>query len=208
MPREMSFIEAAAAPLTFLTAWHMLVSLAKLQPGETVLITGAGSGVATAAIQIARCLSAHVIVTSTSADKLLRAKALGAHEGILCPPDDLARSIRKMTSGRMVDVAFEHVGGEHFSSAMKSLRRSGRLVTCGATANASVMVDLRYIFDRQLQILGAKMGGLAEMRRVWELISSGHLKPVIDRTFTLDDARAAHDYLAQKSQFGKVVLTL
>jgi NADPH:quinone reductase-like Zn-dependent oxidoreductase len=208
MPDSMSFVDAAAVPLVFLTAWHMLDALAQLQKGETILVIGSGAGVATAAIQIAKLRGARVIATSTSPDKLARAKALGADDGILHPPEDLARTARKLTGGAMADVVFEHVGGKIFGEALKCLRRSGRLVTCGATAGHDATIDLRYVFDRQLKIFGAKMGGLAEMRAVWALVAGGKLKPVVDRTFPLAEAARAHEYLGARGQFGKVVLTL
>jgi NADPH:quinone reductase-like Zn-dependent oxidoreductase len=206
MPGGMSFPDAAAVPLTFLTAWHMLSTLAELKAGETVLIVGAGAGVATAAIGIAKRLGARVIATSTSKEKLERAKALGADHVLQHPPEELARSVRKLTGGAMADAVFEHVGGELLGEALKCLRRSGRLVTCGATSGFVAPVDLRYVFDRQLKILGAKMGSLKEMKQVWALAAAGELKPVVDRTFPLAEARAAHEYLAARGQFGKVVL--
>ena len=207
MPDSLSFTDAAAIPLTFLTAWRMLATLAELKAGETVLIIGAGAGVATAGIQIAKHLGARVIATSTSEEKLARAKALGADEVIHHPPEEIARAVRKLTGGAMAEVAFDHVGGAIIGEALKSLRRSGRLVTCGATGGFIAPIDLRYVFDRQLKIFGAKMGSLAEMRTVWSLVSEGKLKPVVDRTFPLAQARAAQEYLAAGAQFGKVVLT-
>ena len=207
IPPTLTFESAAAAPLAFLTAWHMVVTLAELRPGETLLVVGAGAGVATAAIQIAKLCGARVIATSTSKDKLERAKALGADLLIHYPPEELARTGRKLTGGGMVDAVFEHVGGDVLGEALKCLRRSGRLVTCGATKDPVASIDLRYVFDRQLKILGAKMGNLAEMRRVWSLVASGELKPVVDRTFPLAEALAAHEYLAGRGHFGKVVLT-
>jgi NADPH:quinone reductase-like Zn-dependent oxidoreductase len=206
IPPSLSFAEAASMPLTFLTAWRMVVSLADLKPAETILIVGAGAGVATAAIQIAKRCGARVIATSTSKEKLDRAKALGADLVVHHPPEDLVRTVRKLTDGAMADAVFEHVGGELIGEALKCLRRSGRLVTCGATAGPVAPIDLRYVFDRQLRIFGAKMGSLAEMRRVWTLVSEGRLKPVVDRAFPLAEARAAHEYLAAGGQFGKVVL--
>ncbi|MDE2490615.1 MAG: zinc-binding dehydrogenase [Elusimicrobia bacterium] len=206
MPDALGFDEAAAAPLTFLTAWHMVVTLADLRPGETLLVVGAGSGVGTAAVQIAKLLGARVIGTSRSEETLARAKALGADAALRHPPEDLAKSVRKLTGGKMADAVFEHVGGALLMNALKCLRRGGRLVTCGATAGPEATLDLRYVFDRQLRIFGAKMGSLAEMRRVWALIAEGRLKPVVDRTFPLAEARAAHEHLASSGHFGKVVL--
>ena len=207
MPDGMSFTDAAALPLTFLTAWHMLVSLAELKPGETVLVIGAGAGVSTAAVQIAKLAGAWVIATSTSKEKLERAKELGADETIAHPPEDLARSVRRLTKGKMADVVFEHVGMSVLAEAIKCLRPSGRLVTCGATAGPLAEIDMRYVFSRQLKIMGSKMGNLAEMRAVWALAAAGRLKPVVDRTYPLAEARQAHEYLEARGQFGKVVLT-
>ena len=208
MPKDMPFENAAAAPLTFLTAWHMLVTLAELRPGEILLAIGAGAGITTAAIQIAKMCGARVIATSTSQSKLARAKALGADFVVLNEsPGNLARSVRALTGGKMADAVFEHVGGELIGEALKCLRPSGRLVTCGATSGPVASIDLRYVFSRQLKIFGAKMGSLAEMRRVWSLVAEGTLKPVVDRAFPLEEARAAHDYLSARGQFGKVVLT-
>ena len=206
MTAAQTFAEAAAVPLTFLTAWHMLETLAQLRAGETLLVVGAGAGVATAAISIAKSLGARVIATSTSEEKLERAKALGADFTLQHPPEDLARTVRKLTGGAMADAVFEHVGGSVIGEALKCLRRSGRLVTCGATAGPVAPIDLRYVFDRQLKILGAKMGSRAEMRAVWSKVAAGKLKAVVDRTFPLAEARAAHEYLAARGQFGKVVL--
>ncbi|HEX4046734.1 MAG TPA: zinc-binding dehydrogenase [Elusimicrobiota bacterium] len=206
MSAAQTFAQAAAAPLTFLTAWHMLETLAELRSGETLLVMGAGAGVATAAIQIAKRRGARVIAVSTSKEKLERAKSLGADFAIQNPPEDLARTVRKLTGGGMADAVFEHIGGSFIGEALKCLRRSGRLVTCGATAGPVAPIDLRYVFDRQLRILGAKMGGRAEMRAVWERLAAGEFAAVVDRTFPLAQARAAHEYLAARGQFGKVVL--
>ncbi|MFI5362640.1 MAG: zinc-binding dehydrogenase [Elusimicrobiota bacterium] len=206
MPPSLDFARAAAAPLTFLTAWHMLMTLAELKAGETLLVVGAGSGVATAAISIGKRLGARVIATSTSEAKLERAKRLGADLTIHHPPEELPRAVRKLTAGAMADAVLEHVGGDVLPEALKCLRRSGRLVTCGATKDPIAPIDLRYVFDRQLRIIGAKMGSLAEMRRVWPLVASGELVPIVDRSFPLSEARAAHEYLAARGQFGKVVL--
>jgi NADPH:quinone reductase-like Zn-dependent oxidoreductase len=206
MPDSMSFTDAAAVPLTFLTAWHMLSTLAELKTGETVLVIGAGAGVSVAAVQIAKHLGAKVIATSRSAETLERARALGADMTVHHPPEELARSVRKLTGGAMADAVFEHVGAPILGEALKCLRRSGRLVTCGATGGFSAPIDLRYVFDRQLRILGARMGNIAEMNVVWSLVAAGKLRPVVDRTFPLSEARSAHEHLAGGGHFGKVVL--
>ena len=206
IPEGMSFAEAASLPLTALTAWSMLSGAARLAAGETALIIGAGSGVAAAGIQIAKALGARVIATSTDAAKLERAKALGADLVVHHPPEELARSVRKLTAGAMADVVFEHVGGELLGEAVRCLRPSGRLVTCGATADPVAKLDLRHVFMKRLRILGVKMGTPREMREVWELVKDGRLKPVVDRVYPLAEARAAHERLASRGQFGKVVL--
>ena len=207
MPDSLSFIDAAAVPLTFLTAWHMLTTSARLRPGETVLVVGAGAGISVAAIQIAKLAGARVIATSTSKEKLEGARGLGADETIHHPPEDLVRAVRRLTKGRMADVVFEHVGVAVLMEALKCLRPSGRLVTCGATSGALAEIDLRYVFSRRLSLLGSTMGNLAEMRRVWALAAEGRLKPVVDRAYPLEQASQAHERLEAGGQFGKVVLT-
>lgn len=206
MPERQSFEEAAAYPLTFLTAWHMLMTLGGLGPDQTVLVLGAGSGIGVAAIQIAKLAGAKAIAVSTSEEKLAKAKALGADAGILIPAQEIVRETRKLTGGRMADIAFEHVGPATFESSLKSLKKGGRLVICGGTTGPKVELDLRYVFSRQLQILGSYMGTQSEMRRVARLVAEGKLKPIVDRVFPLSEARQAHEYLAGKRQFGKVVL--
>ncbi len=208
IPNEkMGFPEAASIPLTFLTSWHMLKTLAGLKKGETVLVTGSGSGVGVAAIQIAKALGARVLAASSSEEKLAAAKSLGADETVLTPKQSLYRKAMKLTGRRGVDVAFEHVGPPLFGEALKSLAPGGRLVTCGATAAPKAELDLRYVFFKELKIMGAKVGTLAELKELIRLFADGRLKPVIDRTFPLNEARQAHEYLAARRQFGKVVLT-
>ncbi|MBI3551402.1 MAG: zinc-binding dehydrogenase [Elusimicrobia bacterium] len=208
LPGNLSFEEGAAYPLTFLTAWHMLMTLGGCGPDSTVLILGAGSGVGVAAIQVAKLSGAFVIASSTSEEKLEKSVKLGADAAIHSPPQDIMKSVHKLTKGGMADIAVEHVGPAVFDAALKSLKTGGRLVTCGSTTGPTVELDMRYVFSRQLQILGSKMGTQAEMREVARLVAAGRLKPVVDRTFPLSQARQAHEYLAQKKQFGKVVLTV
>ncbi|MEK7858081.1 MAG: zinc-binding dehydrogenase [Elusimicrobiota bacterium] len=208
IPDALSFEEAAAYPLTFLTAWHMLMTLGACGPDQTVLVMGAGSGVGVAAIQMAKLAGARVIAASTSEEKLARAKALGADFLIHNPPQDLVRQTTRLTGGAMADIVVEHVGPAVFDGALKCLKTGGRLVTCGSTTGPVVELDMRFVFSRQLQILGSKMGTQAEMRRVARLVAQGKLKPVVDRRFPLAEARQAQEYLAAKKQFGKVLLTV
>jgi len=206
LPSGLSFEEGASLPLTLLTSFHMLSGLARLRKDETALVIGAGSGVGSAAIQIAKALGARVIAASTSEEKLKLAKELGADDTILGPGDKLARKIRQATGGSGVDVVFEHVGGAIFSDALRSLRHGGRLVTCGATADPMPALDLRHVFFKELQILGAKMGPLKELEEALQLVEAGSFRPVVDKVFELADTREAFEYLASGSQFGKVVL--
>ncbi len=208
LPENLSFEEGAAYPLTFLTAWHMLTTLAVLRAGETLLVMGAGSGVGVAAIQIAQLCGARVIAASRSEAKLAKAREAGADWVVQAPPKDVLRETRRITGGRMVDVVFEHVGPAVFESALKSLRPGGRLVTCGATTGPQVTLDLRYVFSRELSIMGAKMGSRAEMEEVSRLVAAGKLRPIVDKIFPLKDAAAAHRYLADSEHFGKVVLSV
>ncbi|MBI4970781.1 MAG: zinc-binding dehydrogenase [Candidatus Omnitrophica bacterium] len=205
---KLSFKEWASIPLVFITAWHMLITRAKLQPGETVLIQAAGSGIGIAATQIAKLTGATVIATAGSDEKLKRAKSLGADYGINYSKEDTAEKVRDITKDHGVHVVFEHVGPATWPSSMKSLAKLGRLVTCGATSGAKVELDLRFLFSRQFTILGSYMGGRFELDKVLELIEAGKLKPVIDKTFPLKDARAAHEHMLDRKNFGKIVLEI
>lgn len=206
IPENVSFDGAAALPLTLLTAWRMLKTLGETGPGQTVVVVGAGSGVAVMGIQIAKALGASVIATTTDSAKVERAKALGADHVLVAPPADLAREVRKITAGAMADVVFEHVGPALFHDTLKCLRPSGRLVTCGSTSGPKVELDMRYVFSRQLRVIGSRMGSLKEMREAWALVETGKVKPVVDKVFPLADAVAAHARLESRGQFGKVVL--
>jgi len=205
-PENLSFEEAAATPLVFQTAWHMLVGRAELAPGEDVLVLGAGSGVGTAAIQIAKFFGARVIATAGSDEKLAKAKALGADELINHKTQKIASEVRRITAKRGVDVVFEHVGTATWDDSVASLAPCGRLVTCGATTGYDAKVDLRFLFVRQLSLLGSYMGTKTELYTVMKLVAAGRLKPIVDRVFPLAEAAAAHRYLESGSQFGKVVL--
>jgi NADPH:quinone reductase-like Zn-dependent oxidoreductase len=196
----------SAIPLTFLTAHHMLHRQARLQAGETVLVHAAGSGVGVAGIQIARRAGATVYTTASTQDKLDRGIELGADVAINYVEQDFAEAIRELTDGRGVDVIFEHVGGEVFEQNLHSLARGGRLVTCGATSGGRVEFDLRYLFVKQIHLIGSYMGGRKELLEVFRGVRAGDFVPVVDRVFALAEARDAHIYLNDRRQFGKVVL--
>ena len=205
-PENLKWEEAASIPLVFQTAWHMLVGRAELQPGEDVLILGAGSGVGIAAIQIAKFLGARVITTAGSDEKLAKARELGADHLINHKTQKIRDEVRRITNKRGVDVVFEHVGTATWEDSLASLAPGGRLVTCGATTGYDAKVDLRFLFSRQLSLLGSYMGTKSELRTALKLVAAGKLKPIVDRVFPLAEAAAAHAYLESGSQFGKVVL--
>ena len=205
-PENLSFEEAAAIPLVFQTAWHMLVDRAQLQPGEDVLILGAGSGVGSAAIQVAKFFGARVITTAGSDVKLEKARQLGADHVINHKSQKIRDEVRRITNKRGVDVVFEHVGTATWDDSLASLALAGRLVTCGNTTGYDAKLDLRFLFSRQLSLLGSYMGVKSELHTVMKLVSTGRLKPVVDRVFPLAEAAAAHAYLESGQQFGKVVL--
>jgi NADPH:quinone reductase-like Zn-dependent oxidoreductase len=206
IPDEIDFAHAAAFPLTFLTAWHMLMTRAGLKRGEDVLVLAAGSGVGQAAIQIASLHGARVFATAGTADKLERARALGAVEVIHHHQQDIAEEIKRLTNKRGVDVVIEHVGEATWAKSVRSLARGGRLVTCGATTGPDGALNLSALFSKQLSILGSYMGTKGELMRAARFFFSGQLKPVIDRIFPLAEAAAAHRRMEESGQFGKIVL--
>lgn len=207
-PDAPDFVQAASVPLVFVTAWHMLVGLAGVRPGQTVLILGGSSGVGIAAIQIAKLFHCRVITTAGDEKKLEKARALGADEGINHYKQKISEEVRRLTNKEGVDIVVEHVGAATWDESMKSLKTAGTLVTCGATTGPSVSIDLRHLFARQLRLLGSYMGTMGELLDVLGHVFAGRLKPVVDRTFPLSDVRAAHEYLEKSQMFGKVVLTL
>jgi NADPH:quinone reductase-like Zn-dependent oxidoreductase len=205
-PENLDWTEAAAVPLVFLTAWHMLVGRAALRPGEDCLLIGGGSGVGSAAIQIARMLGARVIATAGGPAKLERLRALGAHEAIDHAAEDVQARVRELTAKKGVEVVFEHVGGAVFEGALGTLARGGRLVTCGATAGGQVNLDLNLLFGRHLSLLGSWMGRRAELVEVLRFVRDGRLKPVVDSVMPLAEARRAHERIEARQHFGKLVL--
>jgi NADPH:quinone reductase-like Zn-dependent oxidoreductase len=208
MPEELSFEAAAAFPLTFLTAWNMLVNLAHIKRGDDLLVVGAGSGVGSAAIQIAKLFGARVIAAAGSEEKLDKAKKLGADEGIDYTGQDLVIEVRHLTAKRGVDVILEHVGGAVFEKLIPVLATGGRLVTCGATSGHLAQTDIRYLFMRQLSIMGGFMGPKADLLQIVKEIARGTLKPLVDRIFPLTDAATAQCVMEDRKLFGKLVLVV
>ena len=206
LPPTFSFEEAAAFPLVSVTAWHMLFSLANLQPGETILVMGAGSGVGSIAIQMASMIGARVLTTVGAKEKFAKAEALGADVVIDHSREDVLKRVHDVTKTQGAHVVIEHIGEQVWDVCLRALAHGGRLVTCGATTGGTVKVDLRHLFSRQLTIKGSYMGTRAELRQAIHLLSQGQLKPVVDKVFPLTEARNAQEYLLSRKAFGKVVL--
>ena len=206
LPSTLSFEEAASFPLVFLTAWHMLITRADVKAGQEILVLAAGSGIGTAAIQIAKLAGGWVIATAGSDEKLEKARGLGADEVINYRREDFSKKVRELTGGKGVDVVFEHVGPETWERSLTSLAKNGKLVTCGATSGPEARTDIRYIFSRQLSIMGSMMGTRSELLEVTKLMEIGKLKPVIDSVYPLQRACQAHEYLLTRKNFGKVLL--
>ena len=207
IPDDMSFEDAAATPLVFLTAWHMLMGRARLQAGEDVLVLSASSGVGTAAIQIAKLFHCRVIATAGGERKLAKARELGADHVIDHYQQDISAEVRKFTGKRGVDVVVEHVGVATWQKSLESLAPGGRLITCGATTGYDARVDLRFLFSKQWSLLGSFMGSLGELHQVLKFVFRKQLHPVVDRVFPLSEIAEAHRYLENKEQFGKVIVT-
>ncbi len=209
LPKGLSYVEAAATPLVFLTAWQMLVGRARLRAHEDVLIHAAGSGVSSAGIQIARLLGAGRIIATAGTDtKLDRARELGATHTINYRQTDFVAETRKVVGRKGVEVIFDHVGGEHFERSMRLLGWAGRIVLCGATSAPEARINLRAVFFKSLSILGSTMGSQGDLRRLAPYFESGDLRAVVDRTLPLEQARDAQEALSRREQFGKIVLTV
>ncbi len=208
IPERLTFEQAAACPLVSVTAWHMLFALGGLRPGETVLVMGAGSGVGSVAIQLARAAGARVYTTVGSDDKVAKAKELGAEEVILHTREEVAKRVKGLTDGRGVDLVIEHIGPAVWDHCLQSLARGGRLITCGATTGGEVKLDLRFLFSRQLTLKGSYMGTRAELLEAAKLLGAGQVRPVVDRVFPLREARAAQEYMLERKVFGKIVLAV
>jgi NADPH:quinone reductase-like Zn-dependent oxidoreductase len=205
-PKDLSWAEAASLPLVTVTAWHMLVTRANVQPGEDVLVHAAGSGVGSLGIQIAKLRGARVIATASSDEKLAKAKELGADDLVNYSRDDWPKEVKRLTNRRGVDVVFEHTGAATWPGSIASLKTNGRVVTCGATSGFAAQTDLRQVFYRHLTILGSFMGSKGELLAAMKFVESGRIRAVVDRTLPLADARRAHELMEDRAQFGKLVL--
>jgi NADPH:quinone reductase-like Zn-dependent oxidoreductase len=206
IPGDLNFDEAAAVPLVFVTAWHMLFTRAGLKPGEEVLVIGAGSGVGSAAIQIAKLAGARVIATAGADWKLEKARALGAEEVINHSKQSIVDEVRRLTAKRGVDVIVEHVGAAVWDACFDSLATYGRLVTCGVTSGGEVKLNVQALFGRQRSVLGSFMGGKGELLDALKLLGRRELKAVVDSAFPLKDAAAAHKKMESREFFGKILL--
>ena len=205
-PERLSFADAAAMSLSFLTAWHMLNARAQLASGESLLVHAGGSGVGSCAVQIGKHLGARVIATAGSARKLALAKELGADETINYQEEDFVARVKALTGRAGVDVIFEHVGGEVFERSLRCLAWAGRLVTCGATTGIDARVNLRHLFFKSQSILGSTMGTRREFGELVERYEAGHFRPVIDRVLPLEEIQDAHRAIEARDVFGKVVI--
>ncbi len=206
-PERMDFVQAASVPLSFLTAYHMLVTKAKLQAGETVLVLGAGSGVGIAAIQIAKAYNANVVATAGTDAKLRKSLELGADYTINHKSKKVSEEARKYTEGRGVDVVVEHPGKATWDESLRSVAKGGRIVTCGATTGYDAVTDIRYVFVKEISIFGSYMGGSGELLRVLELFKQRRLRPVVDISMPLSNAKEAQIRMEKSEHFGKIVLT-
>jgi len=206
LPENLRPEEAVALPLVLLTTWRMLIRRARLAPGETVLVQAGGSGIGSTAIQIAAFLGCRVITTVGSPEKAPRARALGAAEVILHTQEDVVEAVRRLTGKRGVDVVVEHTGEATWATSVRCLTKGGRLVTCGATSGAAAAIDLRVLFFKQLSLLGSTMGSPIDLRDAFRLVRQGRIRPVIDRSFAMEELPEAHRYLETRQAFGKVTL--
>jgi NADPH:quinone reductase-like Zn-dependent oxidoreductase len=205
-PAELSWEEAASLPLVTITAWHMLVTRANVQPGEDVLVHAAGSGVGSIAIQIAKLRGARVITTASSDEKLAKARELGADETVNYTRDDWPKEVRRLTNKKGVDVVVEHTGAATWPGSISSLKNNGRLVTCGATSGFDAHTDLRQVFYRHLSLFGSFMGSKGELLEAMKFVREGKIRAVVDRVLPLSEARQAHELIEDRAQFGKIVL--
>jgi zinc-binding alcohol dehydrogenase/oxidoreductase len=208
IPDDLSFEDAAAFPLVFETAHRMLVTKAGLESGETVFVWGVGGGVASAALAIAKSLGARVIVTSSSREKLERARGLGADDAIDHASEDVRARVKELTGGRGADVVVETVGDATWKTSLEVAAQGGRIVVCGATTGPNPPAGLHRVWWKELRVLGSTMGAAEDFEACLELVASGRARPVIDEVFALAEARAAHERLEAGEQLGKIVFRI
>jgi NADPH:quinone reductase-like Zn-dependent oxidoreductase len=208
LPDDADLVAAGALMVGHLTAWRMLFGKRALRPGETVLIVGIGGGVAVAALQLALRAGARVLVTSSSDEKIARALALGASAGVNYRSEKVAQRVLALTGGEGVDMVIDSVGQASWADSLRSLRRGGRLVTCGATTGSDPSAEIQRMFIRQLEVYGSTGGSIEEFRQLVALFARGEIQPLIDRSFTLDRIDDAFETLHRGEQFGKLVVTM
>jgi NADPH:quinone reductase-like Zn-dependent oxidoreductase len=208
IPNGLSFEEAAAFPLVFETAYRMLVTKARLAEGEWVLLWGIGSGVASAAFVLAKALGARTIVTSSSSEKLARARELGADAAVNHVQDDVSAAVKEATEGKGADVVVEHVGEATWKTSLQAAGSNARITVCGATSGPNPPAQLHRIWWKQLTVYGSTMGSKEDFEGAYELVASGAARPIVDRVFPLEKTAQAHEYLEEGRQFGKVILAI
>ena len=207
-PKSLSFEEAAAIPLTFLTAWQMVVDKLGVRPGDDVLVMAAGSGVSVAAIQIAKLFGARVIATAGSEDKLRRAKALGADETVNYTHPDWPKEVRRLTGGKGADKVVDHTGALYFEGVIKATANGGRIAIAGASSGYEGTLPFAHVFYRQLSILGSTMASKSRLFPILRFVEEGKLKPVVGQVLPLEAAAEGHRLLEERRVFGKVVLQM
>ena len=205
-PPALSWIEAAAIPLTFLTAWQMVVDKLRVKPGEDLLVMAGGSGVSVAAIQMAKIYGARVIVTASSDEKLAKAKELGADEGVNYSNPDWSKEVRKLTGGKGADAVVDHPGAQYWEGVIKATAWGGRISLVGASSGYEAMTPLSHIFYRQLSIFGSTMASKSRLFPILRFVAEGKLKPIVSEVLPLAEAQAGHRLLEDRGTFGKVVL--
>lgn len=208
LPPQVSFEHGACIPITYVTAWQMLVGKAQIKPGETILIHAAGSGVSVACIQIARLFNMQIFVTSSAEEKLQRARMLGAHRFINTSKDSFRDAVKNLTGKQGVDVVVDHVGEPTIMDSVRSLKRGGRLVSCGATAGANLTIDWKHIFFKNIALLGSTYGSRGDFWDVLKFFEAGKLSPIVDSSIKLEDLPRAHAAIENRKVFGKIVVTL
>lgn len=207
IPDQMGYQEAAAFPLVFLTAWHMLVSRAGVRPGEDVLVMAAGGGVGHAAVQIAKLFGARVIATAGTDEKLEKARRIGADEVINYKQQQILQEVRRLTGKKGAEVVIENIGADTWEKSLQCLSRNGRLVICGATSGSMVQTDLWYLFGKNISVHGSYMGEKGELLEALKFFKEGKIKPVVHAVFPLMQAAEAQRAMGDREHFGKIVLT-